>query len=272
MRATLFTRHGEHAERIGVAQVLLHGERELREVGQRLQVVRVHAGRVEARAVEGRVGVGVRQRPLQPLRAAAQRSRRARRSRSARGRRGGAQGLPCIPPKSWLPPAQAGSGRCVPLTVREWPRNSAMCSPFWLVIADVVDAAAAAPRHLARGRGQPVAAMGRRDEGHRAVLRHGALVVAVAGEGEGRIGQREDVAAMAGAVAVGHLVGDGHRERRRARRDVFERHAEALRGAVLVPTWLRAGLRQRLRVVGRVGHCPVNSGWRFSRNAATPSA
>ena len=65
--AELLARHGEHAERIGVAQVLLHGEGKLREVGERLQVVRMHAVVVEPLPVEGRVLVGVADRPLHPL-------------------------------------------------------------------------------------------------------------------------------------------------------------------------------------------------------------
>jgi hypothetical protein len=40
-------RHGEHAERVVVAQVLLHGEGELREVVEVLQIVGMHAGGVE---------------------------------------------------------------------------------------------------------------------------------------------------------------------------------------------------------------------------------
>ena len=63
----LLARHGEHAERVVVAQVGLGGERELGEVGQLAAVVGVHAGRVERRAVVRDVVVGVPQRPPQPL-------------------------------------------------------------------------------------------------------------------------------------------------------------------------------------------------------------
>jgi hypothetical protein len=49
----LALRNGEHAERIGVAQVLLGRERKFRQVGQRFQVVGVDACFVEALAEEG---------------------------------------------------------------------------------------------------------------------------------------------------------------------------------------------------------------------------
>ena len=47
----LLAGHGEHAERVVVAQVRLVGERELRQVGEIAAVVGVHAGRVERGAV-----------------------------------------------------------------------------------------------------------------------------------------------------------------------------------------------------------------------------
>ena len=59
--------HGEHAERVVVAQVALRGEGEPGEVGQLAAVVGMHAGRVERAPVVGDVVVGVAQRPPQPL-------------------------------------------------------------------------------------------------------------------------------------------------------------------------------------------------------------
>ena len=47
-RTTLLARHREHAERIVVAQIVLHGERKLREILERAQVPRMHAGGIEA--------------------------------------------------------------------------------------------------------------------------------------------------------------------------------------------------------------------------------
>ena len=60
-------RHGEHAEWIIRPQVLLAGERELREVTQRPEVIRMHAGAIERGSVVCRVGVGMAQRPGEPL-------------------------------------------------------------------------------------------------------------------------------------------------------------------------------------------------------------
>ena len=59
----LFARHGEQAERIGLAQMRLLGEGKLREVRQVLQIVRMDARLLEAAAVEGHVLIGVAQRP-----------------------------------------------------------------------------------------------------------------------------------------------------------------------------------------------------------------
>ena len=64
----LLARHREHAERdsrrAGRA-LLVNGN--LRQVGERAAVVRMHAGRIELGAVDGRVGVRVRQRGAQAL-------------------------------------------------------------------------------------------------------------------------------------------------------------------------------------------------------------
>lgn len=63
----LLARDGEHAERIGVAQVILGGERKFRQIGERFQVVRMHTDLIEPGAVKRRMGIGVAQRPLQPF-------------------------------------------------------------------------------------------------------------------------------------------------------------------------------------------------------------
>ena len=60
-------RHGEHAVGVVVAQVGLGGERQFRQVVQRLDVVRVHAQCIEALPVQRHVGVGVFQTPAQAL-------------------------------------------------------------------------------------------------------------------------------------------------------------------------------------------------------------
>ncbi|MNE26790.1 hypothetical protein D3C80_1201740 [compost metagenome] len=61
----LALRHGEHAEGVVVAQVVLAGEGELGQVLQGLQVVRVHALLIKALAVQRDVLVGVLQAPAQ---------------------------------------------------------------------------------------------------------------------------------------------------------------------------------------------------------------
>ncbi|MCY1302963.1 hypothetical protein D9M70_526490 [compost metagenome] len=61
----LALRHGEHAERVVVAQVALAGERELAEIVQRFQVVGVHAGLGEALPVQRHIVVGMLQAPAQ---------------------------------------------------------------------------------------------------------------------------------------------------------------------------------------------------------------
>ena len=57
----------EHAERVILPQVGLAGQRVLGQVGQVLAVVGVHASGVERRAAVRHVGVGVPQRPAEPL-------------------------------------------------------------------------------------------------------------------------------------------------------------------------------------------------------------
>ena len=63
----LVLRYGEHAEGIVVAQIGLGGERELGEVLQVLEIVRVNARRVELRLVVRHVLVGVAQGPGEAL-------------------------------------------------------------------------------------------------------------------------------------------------------------------------------------------------------------
>jgi hypothetical protein len=110
---------------------------------------------------------------------------------------------------------------------------------------NVVDAAAAAAGALDAMGCEPVSELRRTQERHRTMLRHGALAVAVAGEGEGRIGECEDEAAVADPLPVGHALPDRHGEGGAARRDVEDFHAEALRRTVVGPHRLGAPLGQR---------------------------
>jgi predicted metalloprotease with PDZ domain len=73
----------------------------------------------------------------------------------------------------------------------------------------VVDAMAALQRLLLADAGEQVAQLRRAKELDAAAGRHGGLVVAVAGEREGRVGQCEDEATMADAVAVEQLGAHG---------------------------------------------------------------
>ncbi len=75
----LFPGHGEKAEGIRVAQIRLGRERESGQIGERAQVIRLDARRVEFPPVVGIVCVGVTQRRLQARRAAGIRARRGRR-------------------------------------------------------------------------------------------------------------------------------------------------------------------------------------------------
>ncbi len=60
-------RYGEHAVGVVVAQVLLGGEWEAGKVGQRFQILRMDARRVEFLPVGGDARIGVRQRPAHAL-------------------------------------------------------------------------------------------------------------------------------------------------------------------------------------------------------------
>src|SRR6266436_2179265 len=93
--------------------------------------------------------------------------------------------------------------------------------------AHIVDAGSSAARDFARGRDQFVAELARLDEGDVAVGCDRTLVVRIAGEGERRIREQEDEAAMGNALAVDHVRLNRHRQRRLAAPDVDDLHAEA---------------------------------------------
>ena len=63
----LVARHGEHPERIMRAQVVLGGERKLRQIIECFEIAGMHAGFVECLLVVRDVVVGVAERPFQPL-------------------------------------------------------------------------------------------------------------------------------------------------------------------------------------------------------------
>ena len=113
---------------------------------------------------------------------------------------------------------------------------------------DVVDAGAAGALLLDAASGQPVAQLAGIDESDRALLRHAALVIGVAGVGESGIGKREDIAAMRDIVTVHHLIGDGHRKDGAAGLDRDQLHAEPLARGIFRPHPLGTGACDGSRV------------------------
>jgi len=65
--AQLCLRYGEHVERVVVAQILLDGKGEFAQVLERLQFVRVNAGRVERSLVMRYILIGMCKRPFHTL-------------------------------------------------------------------------------------------------------------------------------------------------------------------------------------------------------------
>ncbi len=84
---------------------------------------------------------------------------------------------------------------------------------FLIGDANIVDARTASLRRLACFRRQAVAETARRDIGDGAVLGDDQLIVAVAGKREGAVCKRENIAAVAIAMTVGHGLRDFHGER-----------------------------------------------------------
>src|SRR5271165_4218127 len=136
--------------------------------------------------------------------------------------------------------------------------------------ADVVNASALDPAHFARLRDEPRSRLGGLEVRDRTMLGDAALVVAVAGIGESRVGQEEDKAAVGYSMSVGHRRGHRHRERRFAGTDAVDADPVRLRRPVLRPQAIGGAPRDLLR-----RHAPpfrsLKFGARFSRNALTPS-
>jgi succinyl-CoA synthetase beta subunit len=100
---------------------------------------------------------------------------------------------------------------------------------------DIVYATAAALVAGMALRGEQIAQMGRGQEVDVDPGRHGTMVEAVAGIGEGGVGDGEDKAAVAGAVAIHHVLAYGHRQRGRPWADRYDGHAEPTSGMVVWP-------------------------------------
>jgi hypothetical protein len=90
--------------------------------------------------------------------------------------------------------------------------------------------------------------MGRGEELDRAAGGDGIVVVAVAGIGEGRVGQGEDEAAVAHAVAVHHVFGHRSAHAGEAGPDLVQRDVEELRGAVVAVHLATDGFGQFLGI------------------------
>ena len=112
--ADLAPRDGEHAEGVVLPQVLLGGEREPRQVGQRAQVGRGHAGRVERAAVVR----DVLRRPARASRAGA----RAASARSCSGVVSGIRNSRLVEPVGTISPPPSAPGRTAS-------RGSPCCGP-----------------------------------------------------------------------------------------------------------------------------------------------
>ena len=206
-------RHREQAERIVVAQVALDRERKLRQVGERLQVAR--DGRPWRRTPAGS-------------------ARRCRRRAAGSSAALELQRLQLVAAGALdrLELAGQGSlamssrllGAATGRTVRssrpcERPRTRATRAPALVGDDDVVDAGAAG---CARSRRASAVSTSprcdRREEVDRQAGGDGDDVARVAGEGERRVGERGDEAAVADVVAVQHVVAHGHLRRGACRR------------------------------------------------------
>src|SRR5579862_922536 len=61
----LLAPHGEHAERIVLAQIVLGGEGEVAQVGELFQVLGMHAGALALAAIRAHLLIGMTERPLE---------------------------------------------------------------------------------------------------------------------------------------------------------------------------------------------------------------
>ena len=96
----------------------------------------------------------------------------------------------------------------------------------------VVNAAAPAPVHFLAGGIQRLARHGGLQVGDAAVLAHGGPVGRIAGVGKGRVGEAEDEAAVAHAVAVEHVLAHLHAQPGISRPGLEYLHAQRARRRV----------------------------------------
>src|SRR5579883_408124 len=113
--------------------------------------------------------------------------------------------------------------------------------------ADVVNSGASVARDLMRHSNEAIAKLARADKCDLAMRSHRTMVAAVAGKGESGIGERKDEAAMGDALAVHHVGPDSHGQRRLARLDIEDFHAEPCARIVVLPHRVRTGARKIVR-------------------------
>src|SRR6266700_8412096 len=92
--------------------------------------------------------------------------------------------------------------------------------------AHVIDTGAPTARDLSRFCDETVAELARLDEGDLALRCDDTIIVRIAGERESGIGEREDEAAMGDTLSIDHVRPHRHRQRRKARADLDDLHAE----------------------------------------------
>ncbi len=242
MRTTCSRGTANIAERIVVAQIGLDRERKAGEILERAQVARMHALRIECPAIVRDIARRRARATSASAAAATRAARRGSRARSAPVRPDAAVDL--------LVGHHAVLRGHDQYHVSPDPRALAAKERDRLAVlvlhVDIVDAVAADERTLARRRGQHVAFARRREKLDRASGRHRIGVVAVAGERERAVGQREHEPAVADRMAVDHVVAHGHRQLGEAGRDLRDPHAEAARRPVAREHARRHAFGQRL--------------------------
>ena len=101
-----------------------------------------------------------------------------------------------------------------------------------------------------RAGGEAVAGQRRADEVDAAAGGHRRQPLAVAGVGEGGVRQAEQLAAVAGLVAVEHLRADGHADLSVSGVDGVDVHSHRLSAGILLEHLFGAALSQRARRIG----------------------
>ena len=216
------------------------------------QVVRMHARGVERLAIVRDVVVRVPQRPLQPRRAAARRARRGSRvsiGSSSSGSRSSWRASRVLPLSAHRPVGRRRRGLDRDSSCRETARSSRRPGCARRCRRRRCGRVRLRSTPVAR---EHVAFVRRRQELDRAALRDRVAVVAVAGERERAVGEREDEAAVADRMAVQHVGAHRHRQLgapgRDARRSRMPSACDARSRANMPPRRARRALRAAPRI------------------------